>query len=146
GEGWDQGNRVRADVERYLSARLGFASAYTVEAIVELRGAGAGSGERVAVVAGGSLRLTELFERAARRMDAPATRLGAPVDVSVVFRDQRNLTGGQIAPEVGIGWLGWETTSRTGADTVEAISADRLEAVGRAATLALMTLGREINY
>lgn len=146
GEGWDQGNRVRADVERYLSARLGFANAFTVEAIVELRGAGAGSGERVQVVAGGSLRLTELFERAARRMGAPATRLGAPVDVSVVFRDQRNLTGGQIAPEVGIGWLGWETTSRTGADTVEAISADRLEAVGRATTLALMTLGREINY
>jgi len=146
GEGWDQGNRVRADVERYLSARLGFASAYTVEAIVELRGAGAGSGERVQVVAGGSLRLTELFERAARRMGAPATRLGAPVDVSVVFRDQRNLTGGQIAPEVGIGWLGWEATSRTEADTVEAISAQRLEAVGRATTLALMTLGREINY
>lgn len=146
GEGWDQGNPVTADVERYLSAKHAFATAFTIEAIVNLRGVGAGSGEEMAVVAGGSLRLTELFEQAARRMNVPATRLGEPVDVSVVFEEQRNTGGGQIAPEVGLRWLGWEATSRTVDDTVEAVSAEKLEAAGKATTLALMTLGREINY
>jgi hypothetical protein len=68
------------------------------------------------------------------------------VDVSVVFEGQRNTQGGQIAPEVGIRWLGWEATARTEADTAAAVSAEKLEAAGKVATLALMTLGRELNY
>jgi hypothetical protein len=133
-------------VERYLSAKSGFSTAFTVEAIVELRGVGAGSGNEMAIIAGGSLRLTELVEEAARRMNVPATRLGEPVDVSVVFDEQQNAGGGHVAPEVGVSWLGWEETSRTEADTLEEVSAEKLQLVGRATTLALMALGREINY
>ena len=69
GEGTEGGNTVDpANVTKYLEAKLGFEENFTVEAVVDLRGLGDGTGQRLAIDSGGSLRLTELFEDAARRM------------------------------------------------------------------------------
>ncbi len=52
------------------------------------------------------------------------------------------LEGGQQTPQIELSWQGWDVT----ADTLEAISVDKLKKSGRALSLALMILGRETEY
>ena len=47
---------------------------------------------------------------------------------------------------MGIRWEGWEETSLQPQDTVQSLSQEKLEKAGRVLTLALMTLGRELQY
>lgn len=146
-EGLEGGESVYPpDVERFLHAKHGFSSNFDVEAVVDLRGLGAGSGDDLLISAGGSLRLADLFEEAARQMNVPVHRGGEAVDISIVFEDKSPYAGGQEAPRVGLRWEGWEATSRQPADTLESVSADNLEQAGRALSLALMILGRETQY
>ena len=79
-------------------------------------------------------------------MGVKAHREKEPVDISIVFEERDFREGGQEAPHIGLGWQGWEETSRQSADTLEAISEDKLERAGRALSLALMILGRETQY
>lgn len=48
------------------------------------------------------------------------------------------------APNITLSMVGWEETSHRSSDTLETISAERLEEAGEA--LALMVMGREENY
>jgi hypothetical protein len=147
GEGRDQGELAYPPaVEKFLQAKYGFANALELEAVIDLRGVGGGSGDRLQVAAGGSLRLAELVEQAARRMDVDSVRQGDMVDISVVFEERSANQGGQEAPQVGIRWEGWEEIGQMPSDTVEAVSAEKLEQAGEALSLALMTLGRETQY
>jgi hypothetical protein len=147
GEGQEGGEWVsRPEVAKFLQAKQGFATSFEIEAIVELRGLGAGQGDGLSLSTGGSLRLANLFETSARRMGISISRRKEPVDMSIIFVDKSFQAGGQEAPSVGLGWQGWEATSRLPADTPETISADKLERAGRALALALMTLGRETQY
>jgi len=147
GEGLEGGGAIfPRDVSQYLQAKQGFSSAFEVEAVVDLRGLGAGRGDGVTLSAGGSLRLANLFAEAARQMGVKAQRSREPMDISIVFEDKGFLEAGQEAPNVGLSWDGWEETSRLPMDTLETISADKLESAGRALTLALMILGRETQY
>ena len=68
------------------------------------------------------------------------------LDISIVFEEKSRWEGGQEAPEIVLTWEGWESTSRLPSDDISGLSVDKLEASGRALTLALMTLGRELNY
>jgi hypothetical protein len=147
GEGQEGGEWVsRPEVARFLQAKLGFDTSFEVEAIVELRGLGAGQGDGLSLSTGDSLRLANLFETSAHRMGIPVSRRKEPVDMSIIFEDKSLQAGGQEAPNVGLGWQGWEATSRLPGDTQETIPADKLERAGRALALALMTLGRETQY
>ncbi|MCK4900745.1 MAG: hypothetical protein KAS38_18335, partial [Anaerolineales bacterium] len=96
---------------------------------------------------GGSLRLAELFETAAKRMGVDTVRSADPIDISVIY-DAGNYTleSSQEAPLVRLYREGWEERSRRAIDTLENISADALEEVGRALSLSLMILGRETDY
>jgi len=134
------------DVGRFLAAKYGFSANLEIEAVVDLRGLGAGEGDDLVLSAGGSLRLADLFEQSARRMDVPARRGGEAVDISIVFEERDRGAGGQEAPHIALSWDGWEATSRRPADTLESMSDDKLEQAGRALTLALMILGRETQY
>jgi hypothetical protein len=134
------------DVNRFLQAKTGFTE-FQLEAIVQLRGLGGGSGDRLLVSSGGSLRLADLFESSARQMGVRSVRADEAIDLGVVF--EGSTTGGesvQKAPVVRLQWEGWEENSRLPTDTVENISADDLEEAGRALAMALMILGREQNY
>ncbi len=147
GEGLEGGVAVLPrDVSKFLQAKLGFSTSFEVEAVVELRGLGAGRSDGLALSAGGSLRLANLFEEAARQMGVKARRAREPVDISIVFEEKGFMESGQEAPNVGLSWDGWEETSRTPSDTLEGISADKLERAGHALTMALMILGRETQY
>jgi hypothetical protein len=147
GEGLEGGNPVLPlDVTQFLQSKYGFSNAFEIEAVVDLRGVGGGSGDSLAIAAGGSLRLAELVEQSAGQMNVATSRTADPVDMSIVFSDQSLQAGGQEAPQVGIHWEGWEETAATAADTMAIISADKLEQAGEAVTLALMIMGRETGY
>ena len=147
GEGLEEGGEVSPlEVATFLQAKQGFSTSFEVEAVVELRGLGAGQGDGLVLSAGGNLRLAGLFEAAARWMGVDARRGGEAMDLSIVFEERGVLGSGQEAPHIGLSWEGWEATSRLPADRVDTVSAEKLERAGRALTLALMILGRETQY
>ncbi|MBU0511903.1 MAG: ABC transporter permease subunit, partial [Chloroflexi bacterium] len=146
GEGLEGGAVFHPEVSKFLQTKYGFSTIFEVEAIVDLRGLGAESGNDLLLSTGGSLRLANLFESAARRMGVPVRRASEQVDMSIVFDDRSLWEGSQEAPSIGISWDGWEATARTSSDIIEAISVDNLEEAGRALSLALMILGRETQY
>jgi len=134
------------DVERFLEAKRGFSSSFDIEAVMDLRGVGAGGGDALMISGEGSMRLADLLETCAARMGVKAKRGGESVDIGIVFEEKSRYESGQEAPRVGLRWEGWEATSHRPADTLSEVSPDRLERAGRVASLALMTLGRERQY
>ncbi len=147
GEGLDGGEPTSdPDVRGFLQARTGFSN-FEVEAIIHLRGLSAGSGDRLEVSAGGSLRLAELFERSARQMGTAVMRAKEGIDISQIYDEGSTIQhGGQEAPEVRLDWEGWQAYSRSAVDTFEHISQKNLNDAGRAVSLALIVLGRETEY
>ncbi|MEA3374587.1 MAG: hypothetical protein U9R72_00050 [Chloroflexota bacterium] len=79
-------------------------------------------------------------------MGVKAERGGEQVDISIVFEDKSAYERGEEAPRVGVRWTGWEATSFRPEDRVEHLSEAKLSKAGRAVTLALMTMGRELEY
>ncbi len=147
GEGQEDGINVpRPEVSQFLQAKQGFADSFEIEAVVELRGLGAGQGDGLILSAGGSKRLADLSETSAQRMDVRVSRAREPLDISIIFEDKSFSEGGQEAPNIQLSWEGWEATSRLPTDTLDTISQDKLEQSGRALALTLMTLGRETQY
>ena len=147
GEGLEGGERVSdPEISRFLQAKVGFATSLRPEAVIHMRGVGAGSGDALQISAGGSLRLVELFETAARRMDAEVERRDDPIDISVIYEEGSPYDSGQDAPEVSLSWEGWSDYARLPNDTMENISAEKLEDAGRTLTFALMIMGREREY
>jgi hypothetical protein len=147
GDGQEGGEWVYPpDTERFLEAKKGFAGNFDIEAVVDLRGLGAGEGNGLLISAGGSMRLADLLTESANRMGVKAVRGGEQVDISIVFEEKSAQARGQEAPKVGIHWDGWGATSCQPEDTVDTLSEEKLERAGRVVTLALMTLGRELQY
>jgi hypothetical protein len=147
GEGQEGGEWIYPpDTERFLEAKKGFADNFDIEAVVDLRGVGAGEGNGLIISAGGSMRLADLLEESANQMGVKAERSGEQVDISIVFEERSRQARGQEAPKVGIHWSGWEATSCQPEDTVANLSEEKLERAGRVVSLALMTLGRERQY
>jgi len=147
-EGLEGGEVVTAppDPQKLLQGKIGFAGNFEVKAVIDLRGLGAGDGNKLAISTGGSLRLAQLLENAAAQMGVKTTRVDEPVDFTQVFAEQSTRQSGQTAPQIGLHWEGWEAIAHTPADTPETISAKKLEKSGRALSLALMILGRETEY
>ena len=94
----------------------------------------------------GSRRLSKVFQTSARRMGVAVQSAESNLDISIVFEEKSRWEGGKEAPEIVLTWEGWKKTSRLPEDVVAGLSPEKLEASGRALTLALMTLGRELNY
>jgi len=145
-EGLEGGEVVEPEVSKFLQTKYGFSSTFEVEAIVELRGLGAGQGDHLQIAGGGSLRLANLFESAAKRMGVPIQRASEFVDLSILFDDDSAWEAKQEAPQISVSWEGWQDTARTSSDDIEYISEDYLEQAGKAISLALMILGRETQY
>lgn len=147
GEGYRDGAALYPpDVREFLAARQGFAANFDVVAAVDLRGVGGGSGERLSINAGASTRLADLFSLAARRVNTPVTRT-AMADLGALFDDVSTpMRTQQAIPLVVVQWEGWAQLARTPQDTVGRVDPQKLERAGRAVTLALMVMGREVDY
>ncbi|MFA9404296.1 MAG: ABC transporter permease subunit [Anaerolineales bacterium] len=147
GEGTEGGVAIGSpEIARLLDAKTGFATYFDIEAIIELRGLGSGDGDGLLLETGGSLRLAELFEESAQRMGVKTKRSGDDVDISTIYHTGSARDSAEEAPSIGITWEGWEYYSWTNDDTLERLSASKLEDAGRTIALALMTIGREVQY
>ncbi|MFQ5578275.1 MAG: M28 family peptidase, partial [Anaerolineae bacterium] len=147
GEGFDYGQLPsrRPDVERFISAKFGFAVAFTPEAFVFLNGLGAGAGDDLTLAAGGNLRLAQLFERAGKQVGVKTRRANEEFLLDVIFGGSQGVVT-EDAPNITLQWTGAEATFGTPADTPEAIDPAKLEQSGRLLSLALLIMGREVNY
>ncbi|HSH01763.1 MAG TPA: ABC transporter permease subunit [Anaerolineae bacterium] len=147
GEGLEGGEDVSdPDIQKFLQAKIGFATAFDIEAIVHLRGLGGGAGDHVQVSAGGSQRLADLFITSANQMGSNASRADETLDISVIFRSGAPSASGQEAPELRVFWEGWSEHSLRSTDTIDHISADNLQTSGRALSMTLLKIGRELQY
>jgi ABC-type dipeptide/oligopeptide/nickel transport system permease subunit len=143
GEGYEGSEPVLPpDVRTFLESKRGFSTAFTIEGVVDLRGLGAGEGRGLSITTGGNERLAELFEDSARQMGVPASRAREASEVRLTFDDAPRAPGTGPQP-MSISWDGFGAFSSLPSDTVEQVSADKLEAAGRAIALALMKMGRD---
>jgi hypothetical protein len=146
GEGLDNGEPINEKyIKKILQANAGFSN-FETEAIVHLRGLG-GPGDELEISAGGSLRLAELFDRAAKQMGVDTIRSSDAIDISVIYNEgNSSMEGSQEAPLVKIFREGWDQYSRRATDSLDIISSESLDKAGRTLSLALMILGRETQY
>ncbi len=145
GEGQEGGEWAYPDISKFLQAKTGFSTYLDLEAIIEIRGVGAGSGEAVMLSTQGSLRLVELFESSARKMRIPVSRAESLVDLSVLF-EEGGVGQATEAPHIGVHWDEWWDTGGTLDDNMDTIDLEKLQQVGEALSLGVMVLGYELNY
>jgi len=144
GEGYDEGGHYAPDLEPegVLQAAPGFSTGYTIEAVVRLRGVGAGR-DRLALSAAGNLRLLSVFQEAAQRMRVPTMTVEDVIDIGVIYGGKQLDEMSQGPPQIVLSWEGWEDRAKTAQDTADTLSLQQLERAGRTLALALMTLARE---
>ena len=146
GEGMEGGEWAVPEVSKLLQTKYGFSTAFDVEAVIEIRGVGAGSGDGLITSTEGSLRLVELFESSANRLGVSLERAEDRLDLSVIFEEGSRYESADEAPYLEIFWDGWWEVGGTPWDNLEEISADNLELSGEVLSLAAMVLGYEVNY
>jgi len=140
---WAGGERGESlSLENVMGARPGF-NLFTPEAVIELSGVGAGSGQGIALGDGSSFRLVRLYQGAAGRVGAPTTTRGrGPHDLLYAPPG----FGGRSALSLYVSWDGSDRAAHTPADDVAAIDPEKLERVGQSTLLTLLVLSRETNY
>jgi hypothetical protein len=140
---WPGGERNEGlSVTNVMNARIGF-NQLTVEAVVELSGVGAGSGEGLALGDDSTYRLVNLFQEAANRLDVGTTTRGRDPHYG---RFERPGFGDRNAMTLALSWDGSDQNVHTPYDTIERIDPDKLRDSGRVTYLALLIMTRETDY
>ena len=144
--GFDYGKppNPEPDVKQLLGAKFGFSTSYKKEAIVYLRGLGARPTLHAST--GGSQHLADLFERAGKQAGVKVKREESPLDISVIYKGGAAVFKGQEAPTVHLTGEEWQRYALTPQDTPDRVQPAYLEKIGRAVSIALQVLGREVNY
>ncbi len=150
GNGYETGQNpeLPLDIERFLAAKQGFSSAFDLEAIVFLQGLGDGEAKVMEMGSGGNLRLLNLFDDAASQVGLKTSRTRDAIELSGVVTRQRSFLPGEsdAAPNITIGFKGWDKNSGFPSDDVSQIKPDWMESIGKALSTALMTMGQETIY
>jgi len=147
GEGFEGGAAFTTEETRkFLESKYGFDRHYDLEGVIELRGLGSGSSTDLVINSGGSRRLAEVFERAAGRMGLDVHFEGEAIDLTRIFTPGSALESGSEAPRIEVYREGWELTSHSAKDTLNDLAEEDFEQVGRAVSLMLMIVGRELDY
>jgi hypothetical protein len=140
---WSGGERSKGfSVKNVMNAKRGF-GLLTVEAVLELSGVGAGTGDAIQLSEGSSYRLVQLYQAAAARLgNAVTTRgrdphFGLPTQVGF---------GGRSGLTLNVSWDGSDATAHMPQDTADAIDPDKLRKSGQTTLLTLMVLSRETEY
>jgi len=139
---YTDGERHRAlDYERFLQARMGF-DAFEVVAAIQISGVGAGSGDRAAVWLSSRERLSQLFIKAARKVNTRVNTRepGLHADATLWPRPKGDL------PSVVVSWAGADDVSHLPTDTADNIDLHKLQDVGEMVSLAVMVLASDPAY
>jgi hypothetical protein len=140
---WSGGERGESlSVFNIMNAKVGFPQ-LSVEAVLELSGVGAGSGNAIELGQGSSFKLVQLFQSAADRVGVATTTRGRGPHFGLFAR---NSFGERTALTTYLSWDGSDQTAHTASDTVETIDPAKLQKVGQTMLLALSVLTREVNY
>jgi len=129
------------EVERYLQAKQGFASAFQIDGVVYLRGMAVGQ-ETLAIWSDGKTDLAKLLETASHLTGMDTERVGGAPDMNIFVPGANEKALTAKIDQVGISRQGWERSARLATDSVTFLRAPDLESAGRAITLGLMILGR----
>ncbi|MEW5825498.1 MAG: ABC transporter permease subunit [Candidatus Bipolaricaulota bacterium] len=140
GVGWSGGElRAEREAEWFLGRSVLPSRFFTFEAVVRLRGVGAGSTERLSVETSGGLRLANLFRSAASRMGGRLVIAETPVDLRAVYEGKSATESAEGVPEVTLSYENWALAEGP-------IDARSLGRSGRIAAFGVLTLGREERY
>ncbi len=144
--GFDYGKppNPEPNVKQILGAKFGFSTSFKKEAIVRLRGLGVG--KTLEISTGGSQHLADLVERAGKSAGVKVKRVDKDVDISVIYKGGRAVFKGQEAPTLRVFSQGWTRYALTPDDMPDRVSLDNLRKHGRAISIALQVLGREVSY
>ena len=115
----------------------------TVEAVLELSGMGAGTGDAVQLSEGSSYRLVQLYQAAAARLGNAVTTRGRDPHFGQITSAG---FGGRSGLTLKVSWDGSDATAHLPQDTVDTIDPEKLRKSGQTTTLALMVLSRETDY
>jgi peptide/nickel transport system permease protein/oligopeptide transport system permease protein len=139
---YTDGERHRAmDWNKFMQARLGF-DEFKVVAAIQLGGVGAGTGDQAVVWLSSRERLTQVFERAARKVGTPMSTRAAGLHADPTIWPRAS----DAVPAVAVSWAGADDVSHLPTDTVENIDMRKLQDVGEMTSLAIMVLATDPAY
>ena len=140
---WSGGERMESlSVTNIMGAKRGF-DGLTVEAVMELSGLGAGSGNGLYLDQDSSYRLIQVFEDAAKKVGVGITTRGrgphAGRRINIAY-------AGRSALSAYLSWDGSDEWSHTVLDGPERIDREKLQKSGETAMLVLEVISRELDY
>ena len=139
---YTDGERHRAiEWDKLMQARLGF-DEFKVVAAIQLGGVGAGTGDQAVVWLSSRERLTQVFERAARKVDAPMSTREAGLHANPLIWPRAS----DEVPAVAVSWAGADDVSHLPNDTVANLDVRKLQEVGEMTSLAIMVLATDPAY
>lgn len=140
---WGEGERGKSfSVTNTMGAKVGF-NELTVEAVIELSGVGAGSGEGIALDNNSSFRLISLFQEAARKTGASITTRGRGPHFGSFTRSD---FGGRTALSAFVSWNGADELVHTPQDSFDIIDPEKIRLTGETTSLVVTLLARETEY
>ena len=140
---WSGGERLEGmSVSNLMNAKTGF-GLLNVEAVIELIGAGGGSGSSIMLGRNSSYRLVTLFQETASHLGYSTTTRGR---LAHPFTTVQSAGGNRTALTIFVGWDGADEFAHTPYDTIEVIEPDKLERLGETTALAIQILANEVDY
>jgi hypothetical protein len=129
-------------VSNVMNAKTGF-GLLDVEAVIELIGAGGGSGSGIMLGRNSSYRLVALFQETAGHLGYSTTTRGR---LAHPFTTVQSAGGNRTALTIFVGWDGADQYAHTPYDTTEVVELEKLEALGETTALAIQILANEMDY
>ena len=140
---WSGGERMEGmSVSNVMNAKTGF-GLLNVEAVIELIGAGGGSGSSIMLGRNSSYRLVTLFQETANHLGVSTTTRGR---LAHPYTSVQSIGGNRTALTIFVGWDGADEYAHTPYDTIAVIEPDKLEQLGQTSALAIQILSNEVDY
>jgi ABC-type dipeptide/oligopeptide/nickel transport system permease subunit len=140
---WSGGERMEGmSVSNIMNAKTGF-GLLNVEAVIELIGAGGGSGDSIMLGRNSSYRLATLFQETASHLGYSTTTRGR---LAHPYTTVQSAGGNRTALTIFVGWDGADQYAHTPYDTIAVIETDKLEQLGQTSALAIQILANELDY
>jgi ABC-type dipeptide/oligopeptide/nickel transport system permease subunit len=140
---WPGGDRWESlSVPQVMGAAKGF-NTLEVEAVLEISGVGAGSGDQLALGEGTSFRLVRLFEEIGRKVGVGVTNTGRTTHFGLPVIPP---VGGREAASAYLSWDGADAGAHLASDTIAAIDPAKLRLAGETTLLSVFVLSREAEW